>query len=309
MRYPSTRLDLLHMKKDDKQENQTQKDWITSVSFHPDRPLCAYALRSGIVTLVSLETGEKTKEFLVQGILHPSGDEKIAAPKTLGDFPAPDLGAIQLVPEPNHVLIGRSSGNIEIREFDHGRMISSLKKEHQNRIRCIAWNPLRKSIISGGDDGKVVAWTQDGQVSSVIANLPNQHIYSISAAATKNIVAFAASQIYISQDAKGRVLTTVKPSFADARTVLLSEDGSILCVRGILGDLAFFSTSNGTHLSNTPGFLMRLGVMASSRVFPSMDWRYLAILPGETRLEVWDCLSGQIVYEHGETLMRPYRIL
>lgn len=76
------------------------------------------------------------------------------------------------------IASGNNKGSIHLWRFEQLQPILTLQKHDQN-VRCLLFDQQGKTLISGGDDKKIIIWDLVSQKSRILGNFKDQHTGAI----------------------------------------------------------------------------------------------------------------------------------
>ncbi|MDX3225179.1 WD40 repeat domain-containing protein [Streptomyces sp. ME19-01-6] len=89
-------------------------------------------------------------------VIWRSGDIEPHLPDLFGEH-AHDYWSIALHPDGEHCAMGMLSGYIDLYRLSDGELLDS-QQQHLGRVQALAFAPDGSLLLSGGDDGKLLAW-------------------------------------------------------------------------------------------------------------------------------------------------------
>ncbi|MEL5958927.1 WD40 repeat domain-containing protein [Streptomyces sp. CLV115] len=90
-------------------------------------------------------------------VVWDSQTRSLYRPETFGRR-ADDYWSVAFHPDGEHFAMGMLSGYINLFRLSDGQRIGS-QRQHIGRVQALAFSPDGSLLLSGGDDGQVLAWT------------------------------------------------------------------------------------------------------------------------------------------------------
>ncbi len=255
---------------------------ITLIKFIQDDqqpPALATADSTGVVILWDVNSGEKLAEY--QTAQQNSGSD-------LSD----DL---------SKVAFGRDDGSVVL--WDLTRQAGETFKGHTSRVAGLAFSPEGDTLVSIGDDGKLIAWRVSGDALSgkpIEAGGPLVGVAFSAADGGETLVAGAPEQIAIwdvaSRQPIGKPLTatveTVTP--VAPSSVAFSPDGQTLVSGGSDGALVIWDTESHEpreSLQGEPSAINSVAVSPDGTVWAAAQ---------DVVVRLWNTSSGQSITLTGQ---------
>ncbi|PSJ73808.1 hypothetical protein C7N43_27230 [Sphingobacteriales bacterium UPWRP_1] len=142
-----------------------QKSPVTALHYASSEKYLASGTESGNVSIW----------YVKQGNNRP-GIDRAVAPVTIQDSNSA-ITDLEFSPDNQRLIVASQSSIIHMYEADNYYLFTSQKRkdlhQHTKRVNVLAFSPDNKVFTSGGEDGKVLLWSRDGQFLRQIDELRN----------------------------------------------------------------------------------------------------------------------------------------
>jgi len=263
-------------------------DVITSLAFHPDKPILATSSYDKTIKLWNLETGKEIvtlrgHEKVVNHVaFSPKGDRVASAshdmfvrvwdyenylndPKTsVRVFPSNDAGHTDAVtsvafhPEGQLLASGSKDRSIKVWSLATGQVEKTLLG-HKGEVNTLAFNSTGKALVSGGGQGnqrgEVLFWDLETGKTTVSHYGLSDRVMSVSMSREGKVAAAGSDGIVrIWSHAASSEALSFRADLHAIRSVAFAPDGLSLISAGVSGRVSLWNSSGGleTHTFTAP---------------------------------------------------------
>ncbi len=257
------------------------------------RTLAAWAVLFGLAVATEPQTRETAirevegrlavpSNHLLRGILRPNAEPRHDAPPvitTVAIQPQPVRQANSSAPNPQLLAAAGDDHTVRLWRLEDGKPVGKLKG-HRDWVRSVVFTPDGRSLVTAGDDGRVLQWDLDGlALPPTELYKQDQTLYDVAVSPKGDrmfFVGFDAKLQTVALNSRRQGKQLVCPC-GDMRTITVSPDGQQVASGGRDGLV---------HIWSLPDLQCRGEIQAHKRRVRAMtfnhDGRWL-ISAGEDR--------------------------
>ncbi len=206
------------------------------VCFSPDGTLIATGGWDGTVRLWNASTGAPVRTLMG----HSNG-----------------VFSVAFSSNSQTVAVGDGNGNIRLWQVSNGNQIATLSSAHFGEVSALAWAPTGNRFASGGTDGTIKIWSQQGGTWQTERTIEGAHLLTISGLAYRSdgIQLFSASwdgTIKVWNPANGSAIRTIDAHRDGVNGFSALADGTQIVSIGIDRRVRFWNPQTGESTASLP---------------------------------------------------------